>query len=327
MSYLNQCDLPDYESNTREAFRVLRPGGRFVIANLHPMRSADGRWQRDAQGEKEHVIVDRYFDESDRHWKIMDVENTNFHRFLETYVNGFLGAGFSLESIREPSVTTEALDKHPGLADELRVPNFIIYSLRKPMVRVGYERLSFLEVLLVIDMQQALTLGDVKQDLVGVVDRVNRLAQRIRGRGGSVIFVQHDGPPGDDFAPDTPGWQLLEALEWNQSNIRIRKQYNDAFFGTDLQSVLTDLAPSQVFITGWATDLCVDATIRSAAAMGYRTAVVADAHTVSHRPDLNTEQVKAYHHWKWQHILSAHPVTILNEADILPDNGTGFHDP
>src|SRR5215471_19294735 len=40
VSYLNQCDVPDFEANSREVFRVLRPEGRFIVANLHPMRSA-----------------------------------------------------------------------------------------------------------------------------------------------------------------------------------------------------------------------------------------------------------------------------------------------
>jgi ubiquinone/menaquinone biosynthesis C-methylase UbiE len=46
VSYLNQCDLPDFEANSREVFRVLKRGGRFVIVNLHPMRSAVGDWLR-----------------------------------------------------------------------------------------------------------------------------------------------------------------------------------------------------------------------------------------------------------------------------------------
>ena len=43
VSYLNQCDLPDFQANNREVYRVLKPSGRFVIANLHPMRSAVGQ--------------------------------------------------------------------------------------------------------------------------------------------------------------------------------------------------------------------------------------------------------------------------------------------
>ena len=132
VSYLNQCDLPDFMANNREVFRLLRPGGRFVVANLHPMRSADGRWHRTESGEKLHVIVDRYFDESERHWRMMGVDFTNFHRSLSTYVRGFLSIGFRLVDLVEPTVSGKQLEKYPELDDELRVPNFIIYALEKP---------------------------------------------------------------------------------------------------------------------------------------------------------------------------------------------------
>jgi len=132
ISYLNQCDLMDFSANTREVFRVLRKGGRFIIANLHPMRSAVGDWQRTPDGKKQHVILDNYFDEGERHWEMLGVEFTNFHRSLCTYTRGFLDAGFVIEGIVEPTITAEHLTLYPELADELRVPNFIIYILRKP---------------------------------------------------------------------------------------------------------------------------------------------------------------------------------------------------
>jgi SAM-dependent methyltransferase len=132
VSYLNQCDLPNVAANNREVFRVLRPGGRFAVANLHPMRSAVGGWQRSPTGEKEHVILDRYFEEGERHWNMMGVDFTNFHRTLATTVRSFLETGFLLEDIREPTVTQERLAQFPELEDERRVPNFIFYALRKP---------------------------------------------------------------------------------------------------------------------------------------------------------------------------------------------------
>ncbi|MBI3947431.1 MAG: class I SAM-dependent methyltransferase [Armatimonadetes bacterium] len=132
VSYLNQCDLPDFEANTREVFRVLRAGGRFVVANLHPMRSAVGHWLKDEEGEKRHVVLDRYFDEGERQWRMMGCPFTNFHRSLQTTIRGFLGAGFALLDLIEPSITPENLRAYPELADELRVPNFIVYALRKP---------------------------------------------------------------------------------------------------------------------------------------------------------------------------------------------------
>ncbi len=131
VSYLNQCDLPDFMANTREVYRVLKPGGRFVVANLHPMRSSVGTWHRDQNGNKLHVIVDNYFDESERHWRMHDTDFTNFHRSLQTYIRAFLNTGFTIADIAEPTVEAEALKQYPQLDDDLRVPNFIIYVLDK----------------------------------------------------------------------------------------------------------------------------------------------------------------------------------------------------
>lgn len=135
VSYLNHCDLADWSANVREVARVLRPGGRFVVANLHPMRSAVGLWQKDDAGVKQHVIVDRYFDEGPRGWRMLGVDFTNFHRTLQTTLRGFLAAGFDLVDLLEPTVEPDMLERFPELEDELRVPNFVIYGLRKRTAR------------------------------------------------------------------------------------------------------------------------------------------------------------------------------------------------
>jgi hypothetical protein len=110
---------------------VLKCGGRFIVANLHHMRSAVGGWQRTEDGKKLHVILDRYFDETERRWRMLGSDFTNFHRSLATYVRGFLTAGFDLVDLIEPTVTEKELKQYPQLDDEIRVPNFIIYVLEK----------------------------------------------------------------------------------------------------------------------------------------------------------------------------------------------------
>ncbi len=132
VSYLNQCDLPDFEANTREVFRILRPGGRFVIVNVHPMRSAAGGWQKTEDGVKQHAILDRYFDEGERHWTMLGLGFTNFHRSISTCFGVYREAGFAVDKIVEPMADERMAALYPELEDELRVPNFIIFVLQKP---------------------------------------------------------------------------------------------------------------------------------------------------------------------------------------------------
>ena len=173
-----------------------------------------------------------------------------------------------------------------------------------------------MDALVVIDMQEGLLRGDPKRDLLGVIERINRLAERVRHRGGQVLFVQHAGPAGDEFEPLTPGWQLLSSIKMESSDRIVSKTLNDAFFETSLHSDLTELRPERVLIAGWATDLCVDASIRSAAGLGFKVVVVADGHTVSDRPHLTAERVIEHHHWVWANLLAPHPVTVTREEEL-----------
>ena len=172
------------------------------------------------------------------------------------------------------------------------------------------------DAFLIIDMQEALLQGGEKRDLARVVDRINRLAERVRRRDGHVIFIQHDGAPGDEFEPFTPGWSILGPIQRRAQDRVNRKTLNDAFLGTSLKSELTELGAQRVLVTGWATDFCVDATVRSAAALGFEVVVVSDCHTVSARPHLSAEGVIEHHHWIWTNLIAAHPVKIGLEADI-----------
>jgi nicotinamidase-related amidase len=112
-----------------------------------------------------------------------------------------------------------------------------------------------------------------------------------------VIFIQHCGCEGDGFEPRTPGWQFLPELLQDPADIIVPKSLNDPFAGTGLQARLTAIQPDRLLITGWATDLCVDSTVRSAVANHHHVVVVADGHTVSNRPHLDAVGVIRHHHW------------------------------
>jgi SAM-dependent methyltransferase len=132
VAYLTLVDVHDLASAVRETYRILRPGGRFVVCNLAPMVTAGNMWVKYGDGTKIHYRLDNYMDESARAMVMCGAVFHNFHRTLSTYINGFLSAGFALEGVSEPVPNQEQLIRDPSNADSLRVPLFIIYLLRKP---------------------------------------------------------------------------------------------------------------------------------------------------------------------------------------------------
>ncbi len=132
VSYIVLVDVLDYRRSIQTAFRVLTPGGRFVVCNVHPMRMAQPNgWIK--QGDRKlFYAVDDYADEGPREFEWWGESFINMHRTLSSYVSAFLEAGFVIDGIQEPTPSDAQLAANPGFADEFRVPNFIIYALRKP---------------------------------------------------------------------------------------------------------------------------------------------------------------------------------------------------
>ena len=131
VSYVNLVDVPDFRRAVEEAYRVLRPEGRFIVCNLQPMVTAGNGWIKHAN-EKLHFKLDDYFDEGIRVMRISGHEIDNFHRTLSSYVNSFIRTGFVIEGLREPKPSPQQVEDYPDVADNLRVPLFIIYMLKKP---------------------------------------------------------------------------------------------------------------------------------------------------------------------------------------------------
>ena len=132
VSYIVLVDLHDYRSAINAAYRVLRPGGRFIVCNIHPMRSSvAGGWIK--QGDtKLFYPVDNYTDEGPREFTMVGRPFVNMHRTLSSHIGAFLDAGFTLRALHEPVPTAEELAANPTFDDEHRIPNFIIYILQKP---------------------------------------------------------------------------------------------------------------------------------------------------------------------------------------------------
>lgn len=160
------------------------------------------------------------------------------------------------------------------------------------------------KALLIIDMQKgSFTSKTPRFDTKGVVMRINELSAIFRKHGLSVIYIQHDGTGTQEFEKHTSEWELLDALNVEPTDILIDKYANDVFYNSKLQSILTELMATELFMTGCATDFCVESTIQSALAKDYNITVVSDGHTTGERPHLSAEKVIEHYNWVWKNMI------------------------
>ncbi len=149
--------------------------------------------------------------------------------------------------------------------------------------------------LIVIDVQRALfETSPPPYEAGDVLDRINALAGRARAAGAPVIYVQHESPD-SDLAHGQPGWDLDPRLAPAPGDIRIRKTTPDSFLRTDLAQVLAGLDVTQLVVCGYATEFCVDTTVRRAAGLGLAVVLAADAHTTHDKPHAAGAVIRAHH--------------------------------
>lgn len=174
-----------------------------------------------------------------------------------------------------------------------------------------------MDAIIVVDMQVGMLEGAPKHDLPGLIGRINALTAMVRNAGGTVIRVRHCGGAGDDFERDTAGWQFLPGLVCGKDDVVVEKTLNDPYIGTALKEILTGFAPRRVLVTGWATDLCVDVTIRSTVSCDHHVVAVSDGHTLSDRPHLAAPAVIAHHNWIWANLLTNRSIRVVATRDLL----------
>jgi nicotinamidase-related amidase len=188
-----------------------------------------------------------------------------------------------------------------------------------PLVLRRHEEWAEMDAIIIVDMQIGMLDGPPKHDLRGLIDRINVLTAMVRRADGTVIWVRHCGKAGDDFEHNAAGWHFLPELTRREGDVVIEKTLNDPYVGTRLKEILADLAPRRVLVAGWATDFCVDATVRSTVSCDHHVVVVSDGHTLSDRPHLDAQKVIEHHNWVWGNLITNRSVLVLTTCSLLAE--------
>ncbi|WP_328471767.1 cysteine hydrolase family protein [Streptomyces sp. NBC_00448] len=143
--------------------------------------------------------------------------------------------------------------------------------------------MAHVPALLVIDMQNdTVAIAHRAAETVAVIAG---LRERAGVAGVPVVTIQDQG---GGMTAGTEGWRVVARLAPGEGESVVHKTSPDGFLGTDLDRVLKERGVTEVVVTGFATEICVDTTARQALSHGYDLVVVADGHTTSVRPDGGT---------------------------------------
>ena len=176
-----------------------------------------------------------------------------------------------------------------------------------------------MDALIIVDMQVGLLEGAPKHDLPEVIDRINSLSLMVRNEGGKVIWIRHCGKAGDLFERRKPEWEFLPELNHRHDDLVVEKTLNDPYVETHLAETLARMRPRRVLVAGWATDFCVDATVRSTVSHDFHVVAVSDAHTLSDRPHLPASTIIAHHNWLWSGLITNRSVRVVSTSELLAE--------
>jgi len=142
--------------------------------------------------------------------------------------------------------------------------------------------------LLVIDIQKDYFPGG-KYPLVNPLEAAKKaymLLQCFREHGGRHVHIQHISlkPDATFFLRGDSGSDIHDSVAHFEGEPIVYKHYPNSFRETNLLELLKSWGVERVVITGMMTHMCVDATTRAAADLGFQVIIVEDACTTR---DLN----------------------------------------
>ncbi|MDX6708310.1 MAG: hypothetical protein QOF69_1005 [Solirubrobacteraceae bacterium] len=142
--------------------------------------------------------------------------------------------------------------------------------------------------LVIIDMQNDFVRDEGTlqvQDAPDTVTAISRLLDLARESGMRVVFSQDTHDPGDpefDIWPahalrGTWGWQMIDELAPREGELVVQKVRYDAFYGTELDHMLSLWNVKTILLCGTVANICVHYTAASAALRWYDVVIPKDA--------------------------------------------------
>ena len=178
--------------------------------------------------------------------------------------------------------------------------------------------------LILVDIQNDYFSGG-KMALAGMDaagENARRLLDFFRDKKWPTVHVQHVAAHkgATFFVPDTEGVKLNPCIEPLQGETVVAKAFPNGFRETALNGVLQAAGIEKVVICGAMSHMCIDATTRAAADLGYRCVLVHDA-CATRDLEFKARKVAAQDvHAAFMAALGAAYAEVLGCAEFLQQN-------
>lgn len=148
--------------------------------------------------------------------------------------------------------------------------------------------------ILVIDLQAGLFAETGEPfDFDATISRINSVTSAARKNETVVLFIQHEEERALTYG--SKAWALIDSLTVESTDYMVRKTTPNAFLRTNLQDILEKEQVRKLVVCGYATEYCVDSTVRGGAALGYCIDVMADGHTTHDKEHASAEAIRKHH--------------------------------
>lgn len=152
-------------------------------------------------------------------------------------------------------------------------------------------------VLLVVDVQNTLINANPYNEQ-RVIENVKKLILNARDNKKEVLYVRHDDGKGTELESGTYGWQIYDEIAPNSTELIFEKQYNSAFYKTNLKEYLDSKDIDTIILVGLQTEYCIDATCKSAFDHGYKIIIPEETNTTFDNDYLSGEKLYEFYNYK-----------------------------
>jgi nicotinamidase-related amidase len=135
--------------------------------------------------------------------------------------------------------------------------------------------------LLIIDIQRDYFPGGAYPlvEPEAAAEAARSVLDSFRAAGDPVIHMKHvwDAPDAEFMRPGTEGIEIHPAVEPADGELVVEKASPNSFVDTRLEEELRERGTEGLVVAGMMSSMCVDATVRAAADLGFSPTVVHDA--------------------------------------------------